>query len=185
MSGKEGIENLTKQQRKFCENMALGNKKGESYLMAYPKCSKGAAPSNATKLLKMPKIKDYIKSLNEKALESCGVTNTRLIRELACIAFVNMDDFRLDWNSLIEFEKISRKNKAAIKKIKYKKNDTDHGCFEEIELELFDKMGALRELKELSGLKPKEEGSGDGVNITVNYAGVEPKKWEPPKDEQI
>lgn len=80
-------EGLTKGQKRFCERVIEnGFNRTEAYLYAYG-CSEETANTNANKLMKMPKVLEYIEALQEQALREACITPARLAKELGKIAF--------------------------------------------------------------------------------------------------
>ena len=83
---------LTGKQKKFCEAMIeLNHNQTQSYLKAYECSNYETAHKNAMRLMKNPKIIEYINQLEEEALRQAGVTPARIANELAKMAFAEPD----------------------------------------------------------------------------------------------
>lgn len=87
---------LTKPQLKFClEYFKTGNA-SEAHRRAYPKSLKWKPESvhrKAHELLQNVKIEARLKELAEKAMRVDEITAERIIKELASMAFANVDEF--------------------------------------------------------------------------------------------
>ncbi|MDO6436283.1 terminase small subunit [Cyclobacterium sp. 1_MG-2023] len=94
--------------------------------------------------LTKPYIKEYLQHRASPHLKSLEVTQERIIKELATIAFSNVGDFlNSDW-SLKNLEDLGNGKTGAIKTVK--KSENGHG------LQLFDKLAALEKLWELTNI---------------------------------
>lgn len=80
-------ELLTAKQRKFCEEYAKTYNATQSYLTAYPNAGYNTANTEAWKLLRQPKIKDYLTLLEKEAFEANRINYERIANELASMAF--------------------------------------------------------------------------------------------------
>lgn len=92
--------------------------------------------------LTKPYIKEYLQYRAKPHLASLEVTQERVIKELATIAFSNVFDFlNSDW-SLKNIEELTLEKTGAIKTVQ--KLENGHG------LQLYDKLAALEKLLELA-----------------------------------
>lgn len=88
MPGAKGSkEGLNANQKKFCERLLEnGYNKTEAYMFVY-----GVDYENANKrcqrVMKSPKIQEYVRQLQEEALVQAAITPSRIATELGDIAF--------------------------------------------------------------------------------------------------
>ncbi|WP_162419227.1 terminase small subunit [Cyclobacterium roseum] len=100
-------------------------------------CARQQGHENLTK----PYIKEYLQYRAKPHLESLEVTQRRMIKELATVAFSNMGDFlNPDW-SLKNLEEVGHEKTGAIKMAQKQENG--------VGIYLHDKMAALKMLLEL------------------------------------
>jgi phage terminase small subunit len=139
------------------------------------------AKVTASQLLTKPNLLKYIESKTKPMLEALGVTQERLIRERASMAFTNItdlvdDDWRLKKPSEIDPKHYPALNSVEIEeKVLIKDEDDKEGIVisRKIKYKLADKDKSLTVLEDLTGLiKKSEDKSGEGGsvvnNITIN-----------------
>ncbi len=82
---------MTPAQKRFADEYLIDLNATRAYKAAYPSCKKDeTANVNGSKLLRNAKVKEYI-DIKQKALEEkSGVTQQRIIEELAKIAFADI-----------------------------------------------------------------------------------------------
>ena len=82
---------MTPAQKRFADEYLIDLNATKAYKAAYPSCKKDeTANVNGSKLLRNAKVKEYI-DIKQKALEEkSGVTQQRIIEELAKIAFADI-----------------------------------------------------------------------------------------------
>lgn len=114
---RDPTDELNPQQEKFCQRYALHKNGAQAYGEAYPKSLTKTAQyraENASRMLVQRKIVARITRLGqivtEVAEKKFEVTATRVLQELAAIAFQNADDY-FEWGSFTR-EKL-RKNKET------------------------------------------------------------------------
>ncbi len=85
---------MTPAQKRFADEYLIDLNATRAYKAAYPSCKKDeTANVNGSKLLRNAKVKEYI-DIKQKALEEkSGVTQQRIIEELAKIALANIRNF--------------------------------------------------------------------------------------------
>lgn len=85
---------MTDAQKRFCDEYLIDLNATKAYKVAYPNCKKDeTASSNGSRLLRNDKIKEYISQRQKELEKKTGVTQQRIIDELAGIAFSNGTDF--------------------------------------------------------------------------------------------
>lgn len=152
MPGKRG--ELTAKQRRFVETyLSNGQNAAAAYRAVY---SKGTSPQRvaeaASKLLRNSKIAPIIASAIAKAdaavaraADRFAVTKERLVREMAILAHVRMDDI-ICADGKIDLAKLAPESWAAVRKVEF---DPETGALKRFEL--YDKRAAGETLARLLG----------------------------------
>ena len=79
---------LTEKQKRFCEEYLIDLNATQSYLRAgYKAKSMEIACSEGSKLLRNPKVADYIQKLRDEQAERTGISADEVINELKNVAF--------------------------------------------------------------------------------------------------
>ena len=85
---------MTPAQKRFADEYLIDLNATRAYKVAYPNCKKDETASAAgSRMLGNVKVKQYIESKQKELEEKSGVTQQRIIEELAGIAFSNGTDF--------------------------------------------------------------------------------------------
>lgn len=140
---------LTAKQQKFADEYLIDLNATQAAIRAG--YSPKSAGTNADKLLKNTKIRAYIEARMAEHSRRTGVTQERIIRELARIAFldptqlVNMDTAEL-------LENAAADDRAAIASVKVKTIPTPEGTGLEREVRFADKIKALELLGKRFGM---------------------------------
>lgn len=102
---------LTAQEEAFCQHYALNQIGAAAYLHAFPKASKwkpATVHQHASRLLAQGKIQARLMQLKNKVQEIAEkkfeVTTTRVLQELAAIAFANAEDY-FEWGTRDVFKR--------------------------------------------------------------------------------
>lgn len=103
--------------------------------------SHNTARQQGSRMLTNVDIKDYIHSKSSEILEGIGVTQERILSEIAKIAFTDINEFFNDDWSLKKVGEISKGKTGAIKSIKKSENG--------VAIQMHDKIRALITLWEL------------------------------------
>ena len=118
-----------------------------------------------------PQVKAAITQLIDDQMAWYGITHAKIMREVADIAFSNVEDFLSPSGREINLEQASRAQKGAIKKIKYTQRMEGRGedavPVEDMELVFHDKLSALTTLMKARGML-----APDTVNLVVNNNNV-------------
>jgi len=142
--------------------------------------SEGGAAVSANKLLKNPKIARVIAEKQGKRLQKLEITAERVLQELACLGFANMNDYMQvapDGKSFdVNFAGLSRQQTAAIQEITVDATGGDGDGERRLVLrnkfKLADKRGALELLgKHLELFTEKLKISGDAELVEKLIAG--------------
>lgn len=85
------MTSLSNQQKLFCQKyLELGMNGTQAYLSVYKNCKKEeTAMTNASRLLRNAKVKEYIEELQSKVEEKAIVTIEDIVKELTAIAFTD------------------------------------------------------------------------------------------------
>ncbi|MCC8069571.1 MAG: terminase small subunit [Ruminococcus sp.] len=86
------MHGLTEKQIRFCEEYLIDLNATQSYLRAgYKAKNENVAGVEALRLLRNPKIAEYIQILREKQSERTGITSDKIIAELQKVAFADTE----------------------------------------------------------------------------------------------
>lgn len=83
-------DKLTNLQQRFANNILKGLNQTDAYLKAGYKCSRAAARANAARLITNDNIKKVVEAGQEKASDKAEITQERVLREEARLAFVDL-----------------------------------------------------------------------------------------------
>lgn len=129
----------------------------------------GNASNEARRMLDKPAVAAAI----DKALaERPGISRTRIVDELAKIAFANMGDYTT-WNgdgvNLIDSESLEPEQRAAVAEVKQTRTETERSSTVTVNFKLHDKVGALEKLgKVFRMFVDRQEISGpDGEPVQI------------------
>jgi phage terminase small subunit len=155
----KALEKLSPKQRRFVEEYLIDLNATQAAIRA------GYSPKTADKqgsqLLANTRVSACIKMAMAERSKRTGITQDRVLEELAKIAFVNSDDF-IDFDCGTVKSDAHRCDTAAIAGVKVKTIPTENGDIVEREVKLLDKVKAL----ELAG---KHTGLWDDkINVEVN-----------------
>ena len=93
---------LTKRQREFCEEYVKTYNLTRSYGKVYTNAAEKNWASLACKLFADPRIKEYVRKLEEQVFQEKGINAEHIAVELAKIAFEDPDASRADKMKAIE-----------------------------------------------------------------------------------
>lgn len=163
---------LSAQERRFCEEYVIDfDGKAAATRAGY---SAKSAASQASRLLKRPPVRQYLKELRDKLTETTGIEAAQIIEELKLVAFARMGDF-LHFSDAGELLRVSvdhctKAQLAAVAEITVDKHvfkDREKGddkaadAIEKIRLRLAPKLPALIALGNHLGMFTK--GSDDAT----------------------
>jgi phage terminase small subunit len=123
----------------------------------------GSASNDARRMLDKPSVAAAI----DKALaERPGITRTRIVDELAKVAFANMGDYAKwdgDGVNLVDSESLEEGQRAAVAEVKQTRTETERSTTVTVNFKLHDKLGALEKLgKVMRMFVDRQEVSGPG-----------------------
>lgn len=85
---------MTDAQKRFCDEYLIDLNATRAYKVAYKRCKKDeTANVNGSKLLRNAKVKEYIAQKQVEIQKRTEITQDKVIKELANIAFANGTDF--------------------------------------------------------------------------------------------
>lgn len=168
---------LTDKQKRFCEEYLIDLNATQAAIRAgYKVKKKQQASEIGAQLLKKTQVAEEIAREMAERSKRTGITQDRVLLELARIAFVNP-------NNLINVEDGSIKNDASdddlacIQSVKVKTSEGDKGSSVEREVRLNDKMKALEKLGQHLGMFKNDvniNGEIDtNIHVTFDYGDDE------------
>lgn len=146
---------LTSKQKRFIEEYLIDLNATQAAIRA------GYSPNSAQEIgsenLSKPIIKNEIDKAIAQRSRRTGISQDRVLRELAKIAFVNPSDV-IDFGQATVKNSASEDDLATIASVKVKTIPTEDGDIEEREVKLYDKLKALDLIgKHLGMFKDKVE----------------------------
>lgn len=154
---------MTNKQKVFCDEYLIDFNATRAYKVAYPSCKKDVTANvNGSKLLRNTKVKEYIEQRQEEREKRTGITQDKVLNEIAAVAFASATDFvHVKKGTVVidDTDGLEEKVKKAIVTIKEGKNG--------IEVGMANKMQALEMLgRHLGMFKDKLEVSRPTNEIT-------------------
>ncbi|AMJ40688.1 terminase small subunit [Anaerotignum propionicum] len=160
------MDDLKNQERRFVEEYLFDLNATQAAIRAG--YSTVSAQSIACKLMKKTKVKNAIDIAMAERSRRTGVSQDRIITELARIAFINPSDF-MDLNKAKVKETFSPDDAAAVSGVKYKSFETESGGGTERNIEMHNKVKALELLgKHLGMFREKVDINTEPIEIKVN-----------------
>ena len=147
MAGKKGKDGLTKLQRLFVQEYLVDLNSKDAVIRA------GYSPMNAAKkgycLLQEPKIHAAIKKAMDARAKRTEITQDRVLKEIAKLAFANMLDYMTvtdDGTAYVDLSEMTRDQAAAIQELNvetYIEPGKRGKAVKKIKFKLADKKGNL------------------------------------------
>lgn len=170
---------LSVKQENFCNYYLECGNASEAYRRAYS-CSNMKDESinvKAFELLNNGKITVRVKELQEELKKESDITKEKILDELSSIAFSSIADMHNSWIERVEFDKLTSKQKSAIKSIStkiLKKNigtsdDPEIVDVEYVKIELHDKLKAIERICKMLGWDAPEK-----MDVTSNGSSIAP-----------
>ena len=161
---------LVGRRKRFCQEYVIDfNPRDAAIRAGYAVAS---APTQASLLLDKDHIKDYINELLGDVKARTGVTEDKVINELANIAFANLKDYEkaIARGGLANLLKtISHQEASAISSLVETTKTTKNGDYSHVRIKLADKLRALEMLgRHLRMFEDKpDDATVPGVGISV------------------
>lgn len=159
---------MTNAQKIFCDEYLIDLNATRAYKVAYPKVKKDeTANVNGSRLLRNAKVQSYIEEKMKKREKRTQVTQDKVVKELAAIAFSNATDFAEIKKGCVYIKDTSELDESAKKSIIGIKEGK-----EGIEVKMANKVDALTTLgRHLGMFKDKLEVlvTGEKVKEVESY----------------
>lgn len=162
---------LTAKQQRFCDEYLIDLNATQAAIRAGYKASKKSTfEVLGYQLLQKPSVREEIERKMAERSKRTGISQDRVIQELARIAFLNPQKL-IDPDDASVRPDATEDDLACIQSVKVKTMNGDKGYSEEREIRLNDKMKALELLgKHLGMFKDKVEMDADlELNIKIDY----------------
>lgn len=170
---------LSVKQENFCNYYLECGNASEAYRRAYS-CSNMKDESinrKAVELLNNGNIATRVRELQEEQKNKSDITKEKILDELSSIAFSSIADMHNSWIERAEFDKLTSKQKSAIKSIStkiLKKNigasdDPEIVDVEYVKIELHDKLKAIERICKMLGWDAPEK-----MDVTSNGSSIAP-----------
>lgn len=171
---------LTPLQRRFIEEYLGDPERNATKAARRAGYAFSSASQSASNILKLPHVKAALEERQGRLLESFGITEIRILQELAKIGFSNIQDFAALTEDGGSIRNVPREYTAAIKEVTIEQTDNGRFSVKKTKLSLADKQAALVQMgKHLGMFKDKVEVSG-----SFNFQRlVEDSMIEDPTDE--
>lgn len=157
---------LTAKQKKFVEEYLIDLNATQAAIRAG--YSPNTAQEQSSRLLSNVMVKNEIDKAMAQRSRRTGISQDRVLRELAKIAFVNPNDVINFSDATVKMT--SEENLAAIASVKVKKIPGEYGDATEREVKLYDKLRALDLLGKHLGIYDKKDAEDKNLTITINKA---------------
>lgn len=170
---------LSVKQENFCNYYLECGNASEAYRCAYS-CSNMKDESinrKAVELLNNGNVATRVRELQEEQKNKSDITKEKILDELSSIAFSSIADMHNSWIERAEFDKLTSKQKSAIKSIStkiLKKNigtsdDPEIVDVEYVKIELHDKLKAIERICKMLGWDAPEK-----MDVTSNGSSIAP-----------
>ena len=166
-------EKINKKHKSFSDNLLRDPERNarRAYKKVYPNVTDATADVNASKLLKNAKVIAYIESIEKRVEEKTEITQERILREYARIAFLDPRKFFDENGSLKSIHEIDDDTAAALAGVETEflfegkgKEKEQIGYLHKIKH--VDKKGALDSLARIKGM------FNDNVNVKVTIDDI-------------
>lgn len=170
---------LSVKQENFCNYYLECGNASEAYRRAYS-CSNMKDESinrKAVELLNNGNIATRVRELQEEQKNKSDITKEKILGELSSIAFSSIADMHNSWIERVEFDKLTSKQKAAIKSISTKISKKNIGTSDDpeivdveyVKIELHDKLKAIERICKMLGWDAPEK-----MDVTSNGSSIAP-----------
>lgn len=164
---------LTAKQQRFVDEYLIDLNATQAAIRA------GYAPKYADRkgheLIENNRVSEAIKQAMAHRSRRTGITQDRVLRELARVAFVNANDV-IDTDSATVRANATADDLACIQSVKVKVSESEMGSSSEREIKLYDKMRALEMLGKHLGIFERRDhanGNGEKNNLLEAIAATE------------
>jgi phage terminase small subunit len=164
--------------RKFCQRVAAGEVPTQVLRDLKPHLKR---PDDAAcDLMAMPQVKEYIAELNERALETAGISRVKIVKELGRIAFADPRKLENDDGSGKNLAELDDDTAAIVASVEFeelfeRRGDDRVQIGRVRKLKVWNKREALSELASIAGMKRDQLQStapiGPGLTVIVQQGG--------------
>jgi len=179
--------NMNPKEMKFCEEYIFDWNKTRAYKVAYQNDNENSCAVSAIRLLRKPKIQEYIKFIQKDLERLAGISKLKILNELKNTAFSSIAHLHNTWIERKEFETLTEQQKACISEMSYETRTIYEGTegmktpveVEWVKIKLYDKHKSIEILNKMLGYNVPEE-----INLQLDS---ERKKIQDlfPKDEDF
>lgn len=164
---------LTAKQQRFVDEYLIDLNATQAAIRAgySPQTAQEQGSQNLSKLMVSEAIDKALAARSRRT----GITQDRVLRELAKVAFVNANDV-IDPDSATVRADAAEEDLACIQAVKVKTSESEMGSSSEREIKLYDKMRALEMLGKHLGLFDKrgqDSSNGEKNNLLEAIAATE------------
>lgn len=164
---------LTAKQQRFVDEYLIDLNATQAAIRAgySPQTAQEQGSQNLSKLMVSEAIDKALAARSRRT----GITQDRVLRELAKVAFVNANDV-IDPDSATVRADATEEDLACIQAVKVKTSESEMGSSAEREIKLYDKMRALEMLGKHLGLFDKrgqDSSNGEKNNLLEAIAATE------------
>lgn len=174
---------MTEKQERFVEEYLIDLNGTQAAIRAG--FSPKTAAEQACRMLKGGHVKDAIDKAMAERSKRTGITQDRVLRELARLAFVNPADV-MNLNEAVVMDEASLDDLAAIASVKVKTIPTEDGEIVEREVKLYDKNKSLDMLSRHLGMyNDKLEVKNEGEDKKLDAINSLLEQMKPLKDDDV
>jgi phage terminase small subunit len=179
---------FTPKQRLFIEAYLISRNATKAAIAAG--FSERSANNQGARLMADDDIRAEIEARLASTLDRYAVTSERIIRELAMIAFGNIDDFvavQADGSLLVDFGTATREQMASLKSIEIDKRTSEGAAPGVRKISLSDKRQALMDLAKIARMLPADrlDHSGSIEHIVKPEHKIDIEGMKPEEREQL
>ena len=164
---------LTAKQQRFVDEYLIDLNATQAAIRAG--YSADTAMEQGYQLLRKTSVSNAISQAMAHRSRRTGITQDRVLRELARVAFVNANDV-IDTDSATVRADATADDLACIQSVKVKVSESEMGSSSEREIKLYDKMRALEMLGKHLGIFERRDhanGNGEKNNLLEAIAATE------------
>lgn len=173
------MSNLTDKQEQFCQEYLIDLNATQAAIRAG--YSEESARSIGQENLTKPDIQERIEELNKARQEATGITQKKVLEELAKVAFGDISNIFDESGALLNIHDIDPDVRGMIASVKSYEEKAVMG--EETitqgmnrEVKCWDKLKALEMLSKHLGLFEKDNKQQKGADVIVNHVTVTPEE---------
>lgn len=160
---------MTEKQRRFCDEYLIDLNATRAYKAAYPSVKKDeSAHACAAKLLRKATVKSYLDERIRERQKRTEITQDRVLREIAAIAFADIGDVVSVSGGavcLVDTDGLPEEKRKMISGIKEGR--------EGVEVKMYDRLKALELLGKHLGMFDDKRDAERREPVTITFEGME------------